>query len=439
MSDATDIGALFEASPEALAAAERASLSDMALGIVPSPILVIAYDVQARMDAGATVANYTVGDFSPKEFHIPTSLRDGIVEMVRAGQTNYPPAHGVSELRTAIRDAYARELGLEYPMDSIAVCSGARPALYAAYRVLLSPGEKVVAPAPSWNNDNFCQVAGAELVHVPTRPEDGFMPTARGLAPYLGDARLLVLCSPMNPTGTMIREEQMRDIAHAVLAENARRAKCGERLLYVLYDQVYRLLTFDDRQHVTPVGVAPEMAKYTIFTDAISKCFAATGLRVGWGVAPPFIAARMKALMTHVGAWAPRPEQMATAQLLNSPDTMADYLGGFRAELRQRLGMLSDAFRAWRAEGLPVDVLDPAGAMYLSVRFDLIGRAGFPDDDAVRRYLLDEAGCAIIPFRIFGDTANPGWVRFSVGAVSREQIRESLPRLRDALVAARRD
>ena len=120
--------------------------------------------------------------------------------------------------------------------------SGARPVLYAAYRCLLNPGEKVVTPAPSWNNNNFCHLVGAEHVVVPTRAEDGFMPTAESLAPHLSTARLLVLCSPMNPAGTMISEAQMKAICDGVLEENRRRKSTGERALYVMYDQVYRML-----------------------------------------------------------------------------------------------------------------------------------------------------------------------------------------------------
>jgi aspartate aminotransferase len=236
----------------------------------------------------------------------------------------------------------------------------------------------------------------------------------------------------------MIRAQAMAHICDLVLAENARRARAGERALYVIYDQVYRLLTFGDVEHVTPVGIRPEMARYTLFTDAISKCFAATGLRVGWFVGPPFIAARIKALMTHMGAWAPRPEQIATAKFLRDDEAVQGFLTVFRAALRDRLQIIYDAFAAWKAEGLPVDVIAPEGAIYLSVKIQLEGRPGFPDEAAVRRYLLEEAGCAILPFSVFGDTTNAGWMRFSVGAVSVDEIRACLPRLKSALVSATR-
>ncbi len=412
------------------------TFSTVADGMAASEILVIAYAVRAQIEAGKKIANFTVGDFAPAEFQVPAVLKENITAAVAANHTNYPPAHGTPELRGAIRDHYADVLGLDYPVDAIVVASGARPVLYASFRCLLNPGEKVVTPAPSWNNNNFSQLVGAEHVVVPSRPEDDFMPTADRLAPHLRDARLLVLCSPMNPTGTMIRPQAMTDICDLVLAENARRDASGERALYLIYDQVYRMLTFGDVPHVTPVGMRPEMARYTLMTDAISKCFAATGLRVGWLVGPPFIAARIKALMTHMGAWAPRPEQMATAAFLRDRAAVEEFLEGFKTTIRGRLDLIYDAFAAWKAEGLPVDVIAPEGAIYLSVRIDLQGRPGFATEAEVRRYLLDEAGCAILPFSVFGDATNVGWLRFSVGAVSVDQIKNCLPRLRAALESA---
>lgn len=429
-----DLERFFAGDAEAQTVAER-SLSDMAAGMSPSKILVIAYAVRDAIESGAPVANFTVGDFAPTEFQVPAALKAQIVEAVEADQTNYPPAFGIPELRSAIRGHYQRALGLDYPEDCIVVASGARPALYAAYRCLVSPGETVLTPAPSWNNDNFCHLVGAKHAVVPSRVEDAFMPTAERLAPAIRDARLLILNSPMNPAGTMIRPAQMKAICQLVLDENKRRDAAGERSLYLVYDQVYRMLTFGDIEHVTPVGVMPEMARYTLFCDAISKCFAATGLRVGWAIAPPFIANRFKALMTHVGAWAPRPEQHATAALLGDDAAIASYLGDFRGALQARLDRLYGAFETWRAEGLPVQAIAPEGAIYLSVRFDLEGRPGLPDEDAVRRWLLEEAGCAVIPFSAFGDHHNTGWFRFSVGAVGLDEIDDCLGRLYPALKA----
>lgn len=411
------------------------SLSDTALGMKASKILTISYSVRERIAAGADVTQFTVGDFNPKYFPVPSILKEGAQEALANDQTNYPPADGLLELRTAIRDHYERSFGLNYPVNSVVVGSGARPVLYAAYQCLINEGEKVLAPAPGWNNDNFSQLVGAKLVSIASRPEDGFMPTAEALRPQLEGARLLVICSPMNPTGTLIRRQQLEDICDLIIEENTRREAVGERLLYLIYDHVYWMLTFGEHVHITPPQVRPEMARYTLFSDAVSKCFSGTGLRVGWMVAPPHIVAKVKALMTHMGAWAPRPEQLGTTKLLNHPSAIEGFLETFLEKLQTRLNMLYNAFSQWKSEGLPVDVIAPEGAMYLSVKIDLIGKPDFPNAESVRLMLLEKADCAVIPFDCFGDHVNLGWFRFSVGAVGVKDIEKCLPKLERALRA----
>ena len=409
------------------------SLSDQAKGMKASEILVIAYAVKAAIARGEDIANFTVGDFSPAEFQIPDALKAYTIDALRANATNYPPAHGTPELREALQGHYADRLDLKFPLDAFVVASGARPVLYAAYQTLLNQGEVVVTPAPSWNNTNFCQLVGAEHVVVRTSPELGFMPTARDLEPHLGTARLLVLCSPMNPAGTLIEENQLREICELIVAENRRRLAENRRTLFLIYDQVYWMLTLGQRTHVTPQKVCPEIAPFCILTDAVSKSFAGTGLRVGWAAAPPFLASRLKSLMTHMGAWAPKPEQLGTAHFLQNRDAVDEYLVRFRERIRSRLTALYDGFTAMAAEGLPVAAIEPQGAIYLSAYIDYRELPGINNDVELTQFLLEQAGCAVVPFSAFGDSANVGWFRFSVGAVTDEEIAAVLPRIRDAM------
>jgi aspartate aminotransferase len=409
------------------------SFSDTTMGMQASKILTISYSVRERIAAGAAVTQFTVGDFKPTQFQVPELLKSSIYNAVENDQSNYPPADGIIELRQAIRDHYQRDLGLDYPVESVITASGARALLYSTYQCLLNPGELVLAPAPGWNNHNFSQLVSAEVINIPSDPSTAFMPTAKALAPHISKARLLVICSPMNPTGTLIRKSQLQEICQLIVTENQRREVAGERLLYLVYDHVYRMLTFDDHQHYTPPEIMPEMARYTIFSDAISKCFAATGLRVGWLVAPPHITQKIKALMTHMGAWAARPIQSATADLLQQPDAIHNYITTFKQAIKTRLDLLYNAFSQWKIEGLPVDVIAPEGAMYLSVKFNLIGKEQFPNPEAIRLFLLTQADCAVIPFDCFGDQKNLGWFRFSVGGVAISEVEQCLVKIKTAL------
>jgi aspartate aminotransferase len=414
--------------------------SALAGSLVGSEILKIAADVRALASDGRDICNLTVGDFSPAEFRIPARLEQGIIEALHRGETNYPPSDGILPLREAVRSLYARELGFTPDLRSVIVTAGSRPGIYATYRSLVDAGDRVVYPTPSWNNNHYVHLVSGMHVPVPCDASTRFLPTRAMLEPAVRGARLLALCSPQNPTGTTFTADELRDICELVVEENARRDG-HERPLYLMYDQVYWTLTFGGTHHVHPIGVYPDVAPYTIYVDGISKALAATGVRVGWIIAPIDLAGPMSGLLGHVGAWAPKAEQSAVASFLGDAAAMRAYREPMVAGVRERLDLLFNGIESMRASGLPVAAIAPEGAIYLSARFALTGRVA-PDgtrldsDEAVRGYLLRAAGVAIVPFQAFGVAADSGWFRLSVGAVSPEQITRMLPRLRDALVVA---
>ena len=421
------------------ASARTGRVSSIAGGLVGSEILRIAADVRVLIASGRDICNLTVGDFSPSEFRIPEMLEQGIVDALRRGETNYPPSDGTLPLREAVCSLYRRELGFTPEVASVIVTGGSRPGIYATYRTLLDPGDRVVYPTPSWNNNHYVHIVGAEGTTIPCDASDLFLPTRKSLGRSLRGARLLALCSPLNPTGTAFSARALREICEMVVDENERRGP-EERPLYLMYDQVYWTLTFGDTKHEHPIGVCPEVAPYTVYIDGISKAFAATGIRVGWIVAPPDLAAPMSGLLGHVGAWAPKAEQSAVASMLGDDATMRRYRAGMVHGVRERLDALYTGIGTMRSERCRVEVLAPEGAIYLSARFGLTGRRT-PDgtflatDEDVRAYLLAAAGVAIVPFQAFGVEKDSGWFRLSVGAVSPEQIMRMLPRLRQAIEA----
>jgi aspartate aminotransferase len=182
------------------------------------------------------------------------------------------------------------------------------------------------------------------------------------------------------------------------------------------------------------------VAPFTVAVDAISKAFASTGLRVGWAVGPADIIKPMNDIIGHVGAWAPRPEQVATAKFMADDAAVDAYIETMRYEASRRLDAVHDGLEALRAQGLPVECVRPQGAIYVSARFALHGMQTpngdvLRTDDDVRGYLLNAAGLAAVPFGAFGAPGDNGWFRLSIGVASVEQIDAMLPSLKRAIEA----
>jgi aspartate aminotransferase len=403
-------------------------VSRMAAGQTPSIILKVAADVRTLTAEGRQICNLTIGDFDPTCFPIPSGLREGIETALRYGQTVYPPSMGVPALREAIQIYSKTGLSLSYPLDGVLVTAGARPAIYGAFRVLVDPGETVIYTVPCWQYPNYCQLVGAKPMPVPCDASTRFLLTRAMLEPLVRQARLLVLNSPLNPTGTMFDPDALGSICDLVLEENARRRN-QDRPLYLLFDQVYWTLTYGDLPHATPVALRPDIAPYALSVDAISKAFASTGLRVGWVLGPGDVLKSMNDFLADVGTWAPRPEQVATAMFLSAPEAVSSYNRTIKSELKKRLDVLHDGLTA-----IGVECTRPAGALYLSARFAIKSRT----NEEIRSALLHEADFAAVPFQAFGVVGDTGWFRLSVGAVTVAAIESVLPKVAAAIERLRR-
>ena len=409
----------------------------MAHKLAESGILRTTRQVRGMLARGEKVVNLTVGDFDPRYFPIPGKLAEEIQAAVGRGETNYPTPEGMLPLRQAISDYVYRTAGVRYPLDAIVVCSGGRPVLYGAYRAIINPGDKVLYSVPSWQNDAYSSLTGGDSIEIEATRETGFQPTLEQLAPHLSEAAMLCICSPGNPTGSVMPEAQLTEILEAVVEENRKREAAGRRPLFVLHDQMYGALVTRGQSHTYPAAVVPESARWVISADGVSKAYAGTGLRLGWMLVSPAIGARIRDLLSHAGAWAPRAEQMGTAKFLNDPEAIAKFRCEMDARLQERLTALYDGFQKLEREGYPVASINPQGAIYFSACFALHGKTfdgkKLETDEDIRVLLLERGGVAVVPFRAFGVRNDTGWFRLSVGAVSMEEIGELFPRVRSLL------
>lgn len=412
-------------------------LSHLSETLIGSEIVKLGGEIREKIRQGERIYNFTVGDFDPSIFPIPKELEDAIIEAYRRHFTNYPAAEGNLDLREAIVSFTKNMEGLDYGISEVLVASGGRPLIYAAFRAICDKGDKIIYAVPSWNNNHYTHFVGGEHIVVEAKAENNFMPSADDIRPFIKEATLIALCSPQNPTGTTFKKQDLEAICDLVLEENKRRGD-NEKKLYVLYDQMYWHLTYGVIEHYNPVSLRSGMRDYTLFIDAISKVFAATGVRVGWSFGPATIISKMKAILTHLGAWAPMAEQKAVAHYLGNNNAIKKYLSNFKKEIEERLRRIYNGFITLKNEGLAVDAIAPEAAIYLTIKIDLTGKKTdkgtiLENQNDVTTYVLNEAKLAVVPFYAFGASSNSAWYRLSVGTCKKEEIAEMIDKLREAL------
>ena len=409
-------------------------LSDMANGMERSRILTIAASVRAMIAEGHEVAPFTVGDFSPEQFDVPDELISGIIDAVSERETNYPPAAGLPELRESLAEWMKNMYGVDVGSEGIIVGSGARPVLYSSFRLFLEPGDGLAHGVPAWNNHYYVHLNDAVGIPIQGTPESRFLPTAEAIAERIKDIRVLILNSPLNPTGTCFTRAELADICDVILNENRDRERDGIKPVMLVYDQVYSTMTADGITHVHPVQVCPEIFDYTITLDAISKSLTGTGLRLGWMALPPSLAPPVVALIGHMGAWPARPIQKAAADLYAQPDILEKFFYQLDQRIADRMNILEHRLSEFSNYG--VSIVKPEGGIYLTTRFDLFEPLGVQTNEEIRQWLLESAGVAIVPFQAFGLDEESGWFRISVGAVGVDEINAAMDRLESALKTA---
>ena len=411
-------------------------VSKLAANLIGSEIIKIGNQVNDMKSQGAEIANLTIGDLNSNIYPIPDLLKEEVQKAYQNNLTNYPPANGLLSLRKAISKDIKNRWNLDYSENDVLVAGGSRPLIYAVFKTIVDAHDKVIYPVPSWNNNHYSYLTDAQKVEVETTQENNFLPTAEDLKPHLKGAVLIALCSPLNPTGTMFTKQQLAEICELIVEENKSRGE-GEKPLYIMYDQIYAMLTFGG-EHFDPVSLYPELKEFTIYIDGASKCFAATGIRVGWSFGPSLIIDKMKALLGHIGAWAPKPEQEAVSVLLNHPEKVDEFVNHFKGEIAQSLTVLHNGIQELKNKGFTVESIQPMGALYLTVELNYVGKAKpdgtiITDSSDLVFYLIEEAGIALVPFSAFGNSRNMPWFRASAGGVSLDEIKNMLPRLESAL------
>lgn len=421
-------------SERAAAAAAGAAAVDQALNpavaaLRPSKTMALTDAARAMREQGIDVIGLAAGE---PDFDTPEAIVEAGIEALRTGQTRYTPNTGTSALRAAIAAKLRDDNGLTYdPASEIVVSNGAKQAIWQALLATVSPGDEVIIPAPYWvSYPEMARLAGAEPVVLETRAEDGWVLSAERLrAALTPKSRLLILCTPSNPTGAVYSLEQLRAVAD-VVREHPR--------LLVLSDEIYESITYAPARHHSFAALDAQMFGRTLTVNGFSKAFAMTGWRLGYLAAPRRFASAAAVIQSQSTSGASSIAQHAAVAALALGPRGGAPVEAMVREFEQRRDLVAAALAAIPGVSLPTP---PQGAFYaLPDVSALVGPGaeaeGFgpvPDADALAEYLLRQARVATVPGSAFGA---PACLRLSYAA-SEETLREALRRVAEALEAPR--
>jgi aspartate aminotransferase len=385
--------------------------------VKPSATVAVAQRARELKAQGIDVLSFSVGE---PDFDTPAHIREAAKQAIDQGATRYTAARGIVELRDAICQTSAkRRGGISHEPADVVVSIGAKHTLFNLALALYDEGDEVLIPAPYWvSYPEQVRLAGATPVIVQTTEADGFRMTPDALrAAITSKTKALILCSPSNPTGAAYSGEQLRELADVAAKHN----------FWIIVDEIYGQLVYGGFEQKSILEIAPELRDRIIIVDGVSKTFAMTGWRIGWMLAPEYVAKACDKIQGQATTNPTAAAQYAALAALKGPWAPMEAM---RKAFEERRGIIIEGLNA--IDGISCRLPEGAFYAFASVQGLVGGRAGdqsLETDIDVASYLLEEARCAVVPGTAFGA---PGFVRISYAA-SNDVIREGLKRIGEAV------
>ena len=392
-----------------------AQLSDRLNRLAPSATLAMSQKSSEMKAQGIDVINMSVGE---PDFNTPEHIKDAAKKAIDENFSRYSPVPGYMDLREAISSKLKRENGLDYGVNEILVSNGAKQSVCNTIMALVNDGDEVIIPAPYWvSYPQMAKLAGGEPVIVEAGFEQDFKMTPEQLeAAITPKTKLLILCSPSNPTGSVYNEEELRGLADVIKRHED---------LYVLADEIYEHINYIGKHH--SIAKVPGMKERTIVVNGVSKAYAMTGWRIGFIAAPEWIVKGCNKLQ---GQYTSGPCSVSQKAAVDAYNASQDCVEQMRKAFERRRDLIVSLAR--EIPGLEVNV--PEGAFYLFPKCSSF----FGKTDGVRTisnstdfalYLLEVGHVATVAGDAFGD---PECFRMSY-ATSDDNIRKAMSRIKEAL------
>ena len=388
------------------------TISRVVQALEPSATMAMAAKAKDLKASGATVYDLSLGE---PDFATPEHIRRAAIEAMEAGHTHYTVASGIPELKKAIVEQYKAANGLQYAPNQVVVSNGAKHALHNAFTVLLNPGDEVIIPAPYWvSYTELVKLTGATPVVVQTEQENDFKLTVEQLRAAVTDkTKILLLCSPSNPTGSMYSPEELGELADVAI----------EKDLTVIADEIYDRMVYPGHTFASFATVRPGMQDRTIIVNGVSKTYAMTGWRIGWTLSPANLAKAMGSMQSQQTSNPCSISQYAAIAAITGPqDCVAEMLAEFtkrREFIKQRVESI---------EGISCADMGGAFYAYMNIKPHLGRKYGGVQVDNSTDWcleLLAQANVATVMGSAFG---TDGYSRASF-ATSMENLEAAFDRI----------
>ena len=372
-----------------------AFLSDTLARVKPSPTIAVTTKANELKAAGKDVIGLGAGE---PDFDTPDHIKDAAKRAIDEGKTKYTAVDGIPELKKAICAKFERENGLKYTPAQVSVGTGGKQILYNALVATLNPGDEVLIPAPYWvSYPDMVLLAGGTPVTVAAGIETNFKLSPEALeAAITPKTKWFIFNSPSNPTGAGYTRDELKALTDVLMRHPQ---------VWIMSDDMYEHLVFDDFKFCTPAEVEPGLYDRTLTCNGVSKAYAMTGWRIGYAAGPVELIKAMAKIQSQSTSNPSSVSQYAALEALNGPQ---DFLGPFREAFQRRRNLVVDMLNACEGVICP----NPEGAFY--VYPDISGCIGktsaagtkITDDEVFATALLEETGVAVVFGAAFGLSPN---------------------------------